>query len=655
MKFNSLLNSLGMRHSSQRLLRKTLVQLVDEKIIRKEGKFYSTDEKESKYTPENENKYTTGTLEKFRNYFFVVPDSRNIKKNIYINPGKTGNAKPGDKVYCEILNPEDADSRHTELEGVIIKSFGKAGEIKAEVEAIIIRYGFTRKFPDSAVNEAKNIMEQAITELNTSEIKGKKHKYADVYNYFEKGKSKKINILNSDRIDLTGLVCFTIDPRDAKDFDDAVSLEETKDGFILGVHIADVSHYVTEGSDIDAEALNRGTSVYLVNEVSPMLPEVLSNELCSLKPFENKFTLSVIIKTDKDLKISGYRIFKSVIKSKKRYDYDEVQNIIDKKIKDEHSKILILLNEIARNLSEQRMNSGGIDFESREVQYVFDRKGNISDLKTRIRLDSMRMIEELMLLANRCVTEYVTDLQEKHQTIYPFIYRVHDYPDTEKLKDLSEFIKQFGYKTDLKNKNEIKKLTEIIKGKPEEYIISSLLIRSMAKAIYKEENIGHYGLGFDDYTHFTSPIRRYPDLMVHRILKSYLYGREKILKSAKRYKKNLPEICKHSSQMEQNAMQAERDANKLMQAQFLSKHIGREYEGIISGIVSHGFFVELVDFPAEGMVRFKDITDDYYDYNEKKHYAIGRRKGKIYKAGNKIKVTVISSDTETRKIDFAIA
>jgi ribonuclease R len=648
------MNSLGLRHSSQHVLRKLLAQLVNEEVIKKDGKYYFIETDNSGVAPENENKYIVGTLEKFRNYFFVVPDSKNIRKNIYINPKKINGAKPDDKVYCEILNPEEADSRFGELEGVIIKSLGKAGEIKAEVEAIIIRYGFTRKFPESAEREAKKIKEQAIAELNTAETSGKKYKYSDVYDFFETGKSKKIGILNSDRIDLTELECFTVDPEDAKDFDDAVSLEKSKDGFIIGIHIADVSHYVPEGSEIDAEALKRGTSVYLVNEVTPMLPEVLSNELCSLKPFEKKLTFSVLIKTDKKLNVTGYHIFKSVIESKKRYNYEEVQDIIDKKIKDKYSKTLILMNEIARNFTEQRMNSGGIDFESREIKYVFDKRGNISDLKTRIRLDSMRLIEEFMLLANRCVTEFVTGLQEKHQTVYPFIYRVHDYPDSEKLRDLSEFIKQFGYKIDLKNKNEIKRLIETIKGKPEEYIINSLLIRSMAKAIYTEENIGHYGLGFDDYTHFTSPIRRYPDLVVHRILKNYLYSRDKITKAAKRYKKNLPEICKHSSKMEQNAMQAERDANKLMQAQFLSAHIGFEYEGIISGIVSHGFFVELVDFPAEGMVRFKDITDDYYDYNEKKHYAIGRRKGKVYKAGDKINVTVISSDTETRRIDFAV-
>jgi ribonuclease R len=602
----------------------------------------------------NENNYAVGTLEKFRNYFYVVPDSKSVRKNIYINPKRVNNARQGDKVYCEILNPEDIDSRYSELEGRIINSFGKAGEIKAEAESILVRYGFTRNFPKSAESEAEKIREKAFEELKTIQTAKKNYKFADVFNYLQKGKSGKVNVLENNRIDLTRLNSFTIDPEDAKDFDDAVSVEKIKDGYILGVHIADVSHYVEEGNEIDTEALKRGTSVYLVNQVSPMLPEALSNELCSLKPDTKKLTFSVLIKLDKNYKVAEYYVFKSIIESKRRFNYEEVQDIIDNKIKDEFADTLILMNKIAKVLTEQRLNSGGIDFESREIKYVFDKKGNVADLKNRVRLDSMRLIEEFMLLANRCVTEFVTDLQEQHQTVYPFIYRVHDFPDAEKLKDLSEFIKQFGHRIDLKNKNEIKKLIESIKGRPEEYIINSLLIRSMAKAIYTDENIGHYGLGFDDYTHFTSPIRRYPDLVVHRLLKDYLYNKQKLAKVFRKYKKSLPEICKHSSKMEQNAMAAERDVNKLMQAQFLSNHIGNEYEGIISGIVNHGFFVELADFPAEGMIRFKDIPDDYYEFDEKKHYAIGRRRKKIYRAGDRIKVVVLSSDTETRKIDFGI-
>lgn len=655
MKFNPLLNSLGLKHSNQRNLRKVLNDLVEEGTVKREGKFYFIITGNDETGSADENKYAVGTLEKFRNYFYVVPDSKTLRKNIYINPKKVNNAKQGDKVHCEILNPEDIDSRYSELEGRIIKSFGKAGEIKTEAESILVRYGFTRNFPKSSEAEAVRIMEEAFEELNKIHSSKKKYKFSDVFNYFQKGKSGKVNVLDNYRIDLTGLDCFTIDPEDAKDFDDAVSVEKIKDGYILGVHIADVSHYVQKGIEIDFEALKRGTSVYLVNQVSPMLPEALSNELCSLKPDTKKLTFSVLIKIDKNYKVTDYFIFNSVIESKRRFNYEEVQDITDNKVKDDFADTLILMNNIAKVLTKQRLNSGGIDFESREIKYVFDKKGNVADLRNRIRLDSMRMIEEFMLLANRCVTEFVTDLQERHQTIYPFIYRVHDFPDSEKLKDLSEFIKQFGHRIDLKNKNEIKRLIESIKGRPEEYIINSLLIRSMAKAIYTDENIGHYGLGFDDYTHFTSPIRRYPDLVVHRILKEYLYNKQKTARTIREYKKSLPEICKHSSKMEQNAMAAERDVNKLMQAQFLSNHIGNEYEGIISGIVNHGFFVELTEFPAEGMIRFKDIPDDYYQFDEKKHYAIGRRRKKIYKAGDRIKVVVISSDTETRKIDFGVA
>ncbi|MBN1633603.1 MAG: VacB/RNase II family 3'-5' exoribonuclease [Ignavibacteria bacterium] len=655
LKFNSLLNILGMRHSSKKNLRKVLGELIDEGIVKKEGKHYLIKTENQESTEEIENKYAVGTLEKFRNYFYVLPDSKSVKKNIYINPKRVNNAVTGDKVYCEIFNPEDIDSRYSELEGRIIKSFGKAGEIKAEAESILVKYGFTRDFPENVETEAEKIKEQSLEELETLMKPKQNYKFTDVYNYLQTGKSKKVKISEDGRINLTGLKCFTVDPEDAKDYDDAVSTEKQKDGFIIGVHIADVSYYVKEGSKVDLEALKRSTSVYLVNQVSPMLPEALSNELCSLKPGKEKYTFSVLIKLDKNYKVSGYYIFKSVIENKRRYDYEEVQNIIEKKIKDNFSNTIILMNKIAKELTIQRLNSGGIDFESREIKYVFDKKGNVSDLKNRVRLDSMRMVEEFMLIANRCVTEFVTDLQEQNKTRYPFVYRVHDYPDSEKLKDLSEFIKQFGHRIDLKNKNEIKKLIESIKGRPEEYIINSLLIRSMAKAIYTEENIGHYGLGFDDYTHFTSPIRRYPDLVVHRILKEYLYNKQNTRKVIRKYSKSLADICKHSSKMEQNAMSAERDVNKLMQAQFLSGQIGNEYEGIISGIVSQGFFVELIDFPAEGMVRFKDIPDDYYEFDEKKHYVKGRRHKKIFRAGDRINVVILSSDTETRKIDFGIA
>jgi len=651
-KFGSLLNSLGMKHSGQKMLRQVLSELINEELIKKEGKYYFVEIERKEETEETENKYAVGTLEKLRNYLFVIPDSKNIKKNIYVNLRKTGNAKPGDKVYCEIFNPEDIDSRFTELEGKIIKVFGRAGEVKAEAESILYRYGFKRDFPVSVEKEAVNIRDAALKQLELFQEKQRKIKYSDVFGYLETGINKKLEISGDGRIDITNLECFTIDPEDAKDFDDAVSIEKTKDGYLLGVHIADVSNYVSEGSDIDLEAFTRGTSVYLVNQVSPMLPEILSNELCSLKPGTKEFTFSVLITPGKNIKVLDFRICKSIIISRRRFSYEEVQEIIDKKKSDNFSATVILMNKIARSLLKERMDAGGIDFESREIKYVFDKNGNVKNLKNRVRLDSMRMIEEFMLLANRCVTEYVTELMDKKQTVYPFIYRVHDYPDAEKLRDLSEFIKQFGHNIDLKNKIEIKKLLEGIKGKPEEYIINSLLIRSMAKAIYTDENIGHYGLGFEDYTHFTSPIRRYPDLVVHRILKEYLYDGSNIFKTARKYKKSLPGICKHSSKMEQNAMSAERDANKLMQAQFLSKHIGYKYEGIISGIVNHGFFVELTDFPAEGMIRYKDIPDDYYEYNEKKHYVIGRRKGKIFRAGDKITVEVVSSDTETRKIDF---
>ncbi len=458
------------------------------------------------------------------------------------------------------------------------------------------------------------------------------------------------------------LECFTIDPEDAKDFDDAISIEELNNsnekGYLIGVHIADVSHYVEENSLLDKEALKRGTSVYLVNIVAPMLPEKLSNDICSLKQGEERFTFSVLIKLSGRYKVKGYKIFKSIIKNKKRFTYDESQKIIDSG-KGELYNSLALLNKIAKQLTRIRIKEGAIDFESREIKFILDKNNNVEKIITQDRLDTMRLIEELMLLANRCVTEFVNSLGEKENKIYPFIYRVHDEPEPEKLKDIQEFIKQFGYRVNLKEKLDIKELVTSIKGKPEEYIINNMLIRAMAKAIYTNKNIGHYGLGFENYTHFTSPIRRYPDLFVHRLLKLYLYERNALTKKefqtrVRKYDKIIEKVCKISSQQEQKALNAERDAIKLKQVEYLSKFIGDKFEGIISGIVKYGFFVELKEFPAEGLVRFQDITDDYYKYDSHRHCATGKRKRRIFHAGDKVIVTVLRTDIETRRIDFGV-
>jgi ribonuclease R len=570
-------------------------------------------------------KFVTGRFEAGSYYGTVIPDSRSLKKEIYISSRFMENAKPGDKVLCEIINYEDIENRNVELEGKIIEVLGRAGEADAEIKSVMRKYGLVKEFPEPVLEEADKI---------TTEIK------------------------TDDRLDIRDKAVFTIDPVDAKDFDDAVSIEKLDNGnFMLGVHIADVSHYVKENSELDIEALKRGTSVYLVNEVVPMLPERLSNHICSLRPHEDKYTFSVFIELDKKYKVVKYDIKKTIINSKRRFSYEEAQEVIETK-KGDFKKEIALMYRLSKNLTKLRMKEGSLDFDSQEVKFVLDEKGKVQAIKVKHRLDSMRLIEEFMLLANKCVTEYVTKKKREDKIDYPYVYRVHDDPDMEKLNNLSEFVKQFGYNVKINtprpDKKQIKLLLEEIKGKPEEYIINDLLIRSMAKAVYTDKNIGHYGLGFDDYTHFTSPIRRYPDLIVHRILYDYL-REENLQKKVTHYKRILSGICKQSSEREQNAVYAERELIKIKQIEYMARHVGDEFDGIISGIVTHGLFVEIMDILVEGMVRFRDIEDDYYEYDERNHRAVGRRHGKVFRAGDRIRIKLLKVNMENKKIDFVLA
>lgn len=538
-------------------------------------------------------------------------------------------------MVCEILNYDDLELPYIQLEGKILEILGQAGNKDVELISVLKKYGFSVEFPENVEKHSRSLGIKAKEEL---ESLPKPHAKRKLY---------------EGRFDLRKIICFTIDPENAKDFDDAISIEKTAEGYKLGVHIADVSHYVVEGSETDIEALKRGTSVYLVDIVAPMLPEVLSNDICSLKEGFDRYTFSVFIYLSEKGKVINYEILKTIINSKKRFTYEEAQEIIEGK-RHKFSNELLTMYELSKKLTAIRMKEGSIDFETPEVKFILDENGDIAEIKAKERLDSMRLIEEFMLLANKCVTEYVTKLRDKYQSAFPFVYRVHDLPDKEKLSDLSRFIRQFGYSINLEDKKSIINLTVQIKGKPEEYVINNLLLRSMAKAIYTTENIGHYGLGFKDYTHFTSPIRRYPDLIVHRILYDYLNLNTYIEKKKAHYKKILGDICRQSSAQEQAAVNAERETLKIKQIEYLSHRLGEEFEGIISGIINYGMFVELEGSLIEGLIRFRNLEDDYYEYNEKEYYAVGVRHGKKFYAGQKVKVKVISCDLESRRIDFAL-
>jgi len=561
----------------------------------------------------------------------VRPDSRKIKVDVIVNKADFNGALYGDKVVCEIKNVEDIEDGLIDLQAAVVEVLGKAGETMVEIKSVAKKYGLIDEFEQSVIDETTRIF--------------KEYREAAEKGVFDEG-----------RMDLRSLTLFTIDPDDAKDFDDAVSIEKIKEGYKIGVHIADVSYFVKDGSPVDLEAFKRATSVYFPNKVIPMLPEILSNDLCSLKPGVDRLAFSVFIRLTNDGTVIDYELAKSIIKSKRRFTYGEVQKVIDNKKGDFVEEITELYG-LSKILTKKRIEEGSIDFDTREVEFEFDKKGFIKSIGIKERLDSMRLIEEYMLLANKCVTEFKGKLEKSLKHEIPFVYRVHDLPDAEKLQSLTEYIKQFGHKANLKDKNEIKKLLEGIKGKPEEYIINDLLIRSMAKAVYTNENIGHYGLGFQDYTHFTSPIRRYPDLIVHRLLNTYnnYYNRRTPeLKIHPRYKNALDETCKHCSVQEQNAVAAEREVRKILQVEFIKDKVGDEFTGIVSGISSFGLFIQIDDYLIEGMVRYRDIEDDYYEYDEKRHCAVGVRKGKVYHAGQNLNVKLISADTETRKIDFVI-
>lgn len=567
-----------------------------------------------------ERKHTeiTGTLNKSRSFYFVTTDNKKINRDIYIHPSKLNGAKSGDKVVVGNINWETAELNP---EGQILEVFGKAGSYDAETASIAHEFGLSYQFPNKVLKEAEKISEK----IPDTEIKT--------------------------RLDLRDKIVFTIDPEDAKDFDDAVSIENLENGnFRIGVHIADVSHYVRQGTALYNEALKRGTSVYIVGKVIPMLPERLSNTICSLVPNKDRLTFSVIAEMNSTGKIISYEIQKTIINSKRRFTYDEVQAILDNG-KGEFYEQISQLNKIAKTLRANRIKKGSINFFSPEVVFKLDKNGVPLEINIKAVKESHNLVEEFMLMANQVVAGHVKP--KSKQTAIPFVYRIHDLPDKEKLNEFARFVKSLGYSFDPNAANKSKQfqiLLDSVVGTEEENVINEVAIRSMAKAVYSTNNIGHYGLGFKNYTHFTSPIRRFPDLTVHNLIYNVLNkNNEKNLSV-----EELEEICDHSSAQERNAINAERLSVKLKQIEYLKSKVGQDFLGVVSGITNFGIFIELNDSLAEGMIKLRNMEDDFYVFDEKNYSITGKRTGRKIRLGDKVNVKLIRVDEEKREIDFIL-
>lgn len=554
-----------------------------------------------------------------KDFGFVVCDKKTINTDIFVPKGKIGGANDGDKVVVKMT---DWKSGEKNPEGEIIKVLGAPGEHETEIHSILAEYGLPYTFPAEVEKEADEI-DRAI---HDSEV--------------------------AKRRDMRHICTFTIDPKDAKDFDDALSIEKLDNGnWEIGVHIADVSHYVVPGTLLDEEAYDRATSVYLVDRVVPMLPEVLSNDVCSLRPNEDKYTFSAVFEMDENAGVVKEWFGRTVIHSDRRFSYEDAQERIESGTGDLAEEVLTL-DRLAKILRKERIRNGAITFDRSEVRFNLDENSEPIGVYFKVSKDSNHLIEEFMLLANRKVSEFISLNRKGEATANTFIYRIHDDPDPTKLEALRDFVGTFGYQMDLANTKKVaeslNKLLQDVKGKGEENMIETLAMRSMSKAVYSTNPIGHYGLGFDFYSHFTSPIRRYPDLIAHRLLQHYLDG------GKSPNKQDFEEKSKHCSAMERLAADAERDSIKFMQVKFMEKHLGQEFTGVISGVADFGFWVQIPENGAEGLIKLRDLMDDSYSYDQKNHLVQGARTGNKFQLGDKVRIKVMKANLIQKQLDFKI-